>query len=236
MPGIDGLQALAPEGWRVDLVRKKIRHIYFRVDPGRRTVRISAPEKISRSALDHAVSAKSAWLAKQMNTPLKMRRRSPEMISNGTTWYKGRAYPLIYKERSAPPRVDFSDENGVTVYTRPGAGAPKKESVLDNWYRDCLRKEVRKLLDVWEPVIGVTSNEFGIRRMKTRWGSCNVRVARIWINLALIRLDPVFLEYVVVHELIHLLEPGHNKRFYRLMDRFLPDWQQKKSALNTYIL
>lgn len=236
MQALDAVMAGAPEGWRVEIVRKKIRHIYFRVNPGRKTVGISVPVRISRSALEKAVSAKSAWLARQMNRPVIPGPLSPEMISKDTTWYRGRSYTLTYEERAEPPRVIFSDDAGITVYTRPGANSDKKKAVLDGWYRERLRRDVKKLLDVWESGIGVTAKDFGIRRMKTRWGSCNVRAARIWVNLALIRLDPVFLEYVVVHELIHLLEPKHNKRFYGFMDRFLPDWRSRKTALNTYTL
>ncbi|MCG8620319.1 MAG: M48 family metallopeptidase [Desulfobacterales bacterium] len=234
MQALDTVLSLAPEGWRVDIVRKKIRHIYFRVNPGHKTVRISVPVRINRTALSKAVSAKTEWLLRQMNRPVK--QGAPEMISDDTTWYKGQAYPLTFEERSKPPRVVFSDDDGFTVYTRPGAGSDKKKAVLDGWYREQLRHEVKKLLDVWAPAIGVAAKDVGIRRMKTRWGSCNIRAARIWVNLALIRLDPVFLEYVVVHELIHLLEPGHNKRFYGFMDRFLPDWRSRKTALNKYTL
>ena len=236
MQVLEHVMTLAPEGWRIDIIRKSIRHVYFRVDPGRKKVRISVPKSIGRTALAAAVSTKSAWLLKQMNTPVEVPDVSPEMTVTDTAWYKGRPYPVRFVRRPEPPGVIFADADGITVHTRPGSSAKKELAVLDTWYRNCLRSDIQTFLDIWEPRIGVHAAQFGIRRMKTRWGSCNVRAARIWLNLALIRLDPVFLEYVVVHELVHLLEARHNKRFYSLMNRFLPGWKSRKKSLDQYRL
>lgn len=234
---LDALREAAPEGWRLDLVYKKIRHIYFRVDPRCKTVRISLPRGIGRPGLKAAVAAKTGWLLRQMNAPEQRFRASPEFLTTDTTWLRGRAFALAAAENPGPAGVVLrEDPAGIVVRTRPGTTGEKQREVLDRWYREQLRADVRGLLEVWEPRMGVRAADFGIRKMKTRWGSCNVRARRIWVNLALIRLDPTFLEYVVVHELAHLLESGHNRRFYGFMDCFLPGWKSLKAKLNQYRL
>ncbi len=112
------------------------------------------------------------------------------------------------------------------------AGTPEEEALLYRNYRDQLRALVPPLLDRWQPVIGVSITAWGLRRMKTRWGSCNTRARRIWLNTELARHPPACLEYVLVHELVHLLERGHNSRFYAHLDRFLPAWRDSRAHLN----
>ncbi len=101
-----------------------------------------------------------------------------------------------------------------------------------NWYRKQLKPRIARFIESWEPVLGVSIDQFGVRKMKTRWGSCNIGAKRIWLNLALIKYPEKYLEYVVVHEMIHLIERGHNQRFKSLMDRFVPNWRQLKKELN----
>ncbi len=228
--------APAPQGWRIEILRKQIRHIYFRVFQDKKLVRVSAPLRVRQAVLDAAIAAKAPWLLKQVHTRKTRPRISTEMQAGDTAWYKGRACPIVYMETSGPGRVVMDPDRRLRVYARPGATPEKKQHLLSQWYRNRLKVEIRLLLDKWEPVIGVTAREFGVKKMKTRWGSCNTRAQRIWLNAALIRLSPCYLEYVLVHELVHLLERGHNPRFYGFMDRFLPGWKRLKDALNQYIL
>ncbi len=236
MPDLKVFMALAPEGWRLNIFYKKIRHIYFRVYPDKKLVKVSAPYRIKNAALNAVISAKSAWLLKQINAPARVPLVSPEMQTKDVAYFKGQSYPLIFLDRQAPPKVVLDENQGILVYTRPGALEEKKQAVLSQWYRTCLKAEIQKLLGKWQPVIGVHAEDFGVKKMKTRWGSCNTRDRRIWINLALIRLSPCYLEYVLVHELVHLLERYHNQRFYGFMDQFIPQWKQLKVALNRYSL
>jgi predicted metal-dependent hydrolase len=115
---------------------------------------------------------------------------------------------------------------------RPGADQDQRAALLDTWYRNELRVRITALVRIWEPVIGVSVAEWGVRRMRRRWGSCNIRARRIWLNLELARRPAACLEFVVVHEMVHLLERGHNRRFYLFMDRLLPDWREVRAALN----
>ena len=117
------------------------------------------------------------------------------------------------------------------LHVRPGASAGERQRALSNWYRQELKALIPPLLARWQPVLGVQAAEWGVRSMKTRWGSCNIRARRIWLSLELARKPVECLEYVVVHELVHLLERGHNQRFYAYLDRFLPTWRLARTAL-----
>ncbi len=236
MPDLKVFMASAPEGWRLDIFYKKIRHIYFRVYPDKKLVKVSAPYRIKNASLNAVILAKSAWLLKQINTPRPIPVAPTQMQTKDVTYFKGKSCPLVFLERPAPPQVVLDGSGQIQVYTRPGASEEKKQAVLSQWYRTCLKAEIQKLLDQWEPVIGVNAEDFGVKKMKTRWGSCNTRDRRVWINMALIRLAPCYLEYVLVHELVHLLERYHNQRFYGFMDQFLPQWKRLKVELNQYSL
>ncbi len=115
---------------------------------------------------------------------------------------------------------------------RPGTGRDKREQFLNYWYRRHMKLLVPGLISQWEPVIGVQAVDWGIKKMKTRWDSCNVRDHRVWLNLELAKKSPPCLEYVLVHEMVHLLERHHNERFKALMDRFMPQWRLYRDELN----
>ena len=106
---------------------------------------------------------------------------------------------------------------------------------MTEWYRKELRELIPPLIAKWEPILGVRVNEFGIKKMKTRWGSCNPEVKRIWLNLELAKKSPTCIEYVLVHEMAHLLERSHNETFVAYMDKFLPNWRAIKAELNGLI-
>lgn len=234
----------APDGWSLEILRKTIKHIYFRVYVDGKKVRMSIPRQVDDQTLSRVIQDRAEWIIKQTAKPVAQRQSlggpnggPDDGPGNGDTcFFKGEKYGVAVLEKKAPPQVIFAPDRGVTLQVRPGATREKRDQVLSQWYRDCLRQEIQTLLDKWEPCIGVKVHIFGIRQMKTRWGSCNIQARRIWINLALIRLAPCFLEYVLIHELVHLLERGHNKRFYSFMELFVPRWKELKKELNQYAL
>ncbi|MDD9304193.1 MAG: M48 family metallopeptidase [Desulfobacter sp.] len=234
MRDLKAFLASAPDGWSIEIIKKNIRHIYFRVYPDKKQVRVSAPRAISSDDLKAAVSAKSPWILKHICFPRKTIPLAWETPSSQKVYFKGQAYALVDCQSPSSAQVVLDPEKGVMVYSRPNASDDKKAGLLLQWYRDCLDQEISILVDKWVPVMGVTLGQFRIKKMKTRWGSYNTRANRIWINLALIRLSPCFLEYVLVHELVHLLEPSHNARFYGLMDQYYPDWPKVKARLRQY--
>lgn len=236
MANLNSFLAPVPEDWRLDIIYKPIRHIYFKVYPGQKTIRVSAPVHASRDMIAKAIRSKSGWLLKKINTPVRQITPVSRMQSSQSCYLWGQAYALVYETEQGRPCVQLSPKESILVRTRPGASMDKKTEVLNQWLRKCLNAEVQGLLEKLESRMGVSAAEVRIRKMKTRWGSCNTRVGRVWLNAALVRLDPLLLEYVMVHELAHLIEPSHNNRFYSILDRFLPDWKTLKSRLDGFDL
>jgi predicted metal-dependent hydrolase len=141
---------------------------------------------------------------------------------------------LCVRESSSERRSVRLDVDGLLVmHIAPGATRETRIALLDEWYRRQLRDRIPMLITAWEPVMGVSVAEWGVKRMRTRWGSCNPRARRIWLSLELARRPIACLEYVVVHEMVHLLERGHNRRFYAFMDQFLPDWRSARAELRS---
>lgn len=142
-----------------------------------------------------------------------------------------RVYLLDVVEVNAPPTVQVNHHK-LVLRVRPGTDRDKREAVLYAWYRRQLKAQIPPLIAKWEPVIGVQVTDWGVKRMKTRWGTCNIQAQRIWLNLELAKKPPQCLEYVLVHEMVHLLERHHNERFQSLMDQFLPQWRHDRDLLN----
>lgn len=148
----------------------------------------------------------------------------------------GQRYRLRVHERDAPARVAVRGVASLDLFVRPGAGAEQREATLLHWYREQLKDLIPPLLEKWQAILGVQAIHWGIKKMKTKWGSCNVKAGRIWLNLELAKKPVVCLEYIVVHELVHLLERNHTERFNALMDGFLPDWTSRRALLNSGVL
>ncbi len=187
--------------FHIEIVKKKIKNIYFRVYPLKGTIVVSAPAHLDAETINRAILAKKDWILRQVNKRPVMQPLPEKTYINGEEFFfKGR------------------------------------EALLDDWCRKEIKKSILLILEKWQPLIGVRIRQFGVRKMKTRWGSCNINAARIWLNLKLIHLPPQFLEYVTVHEMVHLLERGHNARFKGFMDRFIPDWRNLKKELGKFSL
>nr|NJM04694.1 M48 family metallopeptidase [Desulfobacula sp.] len=150
--------------------------------------------------------------------------------------FKGRAFPLKVIEQDQGKPACIFQEDHIRLMVKPGSTPFDRQGLIDGWCRKEMQQALPLVIDKWEPLIGVKVCRFGVRKMKTRWGSCNTHAARIWLNLSLVHLPPRFLEYVTVHEMVHLLERGHNARFKGFMDRFIPDWRNLKKELKSYRL
>jgi len=147
---------------------------------------------------------------------------------------KSTAYraPLIFLEEDFPPKVVVRNKQYIEFYIRPGSDIAKREQVMTDWYRTNLKAITLSLIEKWEPVMGVQVDDWWVKLMKTKWGRCNIQARRIWLNLELIKRPPRCLEFIVVHEMVHLLERKHNERFVELMSKFLPQWRQYREELN----
>jgi len=226
--------AIAVAELRVEVHRKPIRHLYIRVDRGDGRVRVSAPAGMAEAAVQRAVAARLGWIRRQRQR-LAARPTSPghAFVSGETHWVAGRRCTLRVIERRGPAAARLSGPATLELRVPPGAGRVRREAVLERWYRQSLAARVPGLIEAWQPVMGVRVAEWRIKRMTTRWGSCNIRDRRIWLSLDLAKQPVECLEYVLVHEMAHLLERRHNARFHAFMDRFLPDWRARRARLDS---
>ena len=173
------------------------------------------------------------WIRRQQNGFEQQDRQSQrEMITGESHFVQGRRY-RAGRDRARGAGFGQSVEHQDPGIAGPaGTGRDQREAVLHRWYRQRLRQRIPQLISQWEPEIGVTVAQWGIKRMKTRWGTCNVEARRIWLNLELAKKPASCLEYILVHEMVHLLERHHNERFRELMDRLMPLWREYRAELN----
>jgi len=217
----------------VEVLRKPIKHLHLGVYPPHGRVRVAAPLAVSDEAVRLAIVDKLGWIRRQQATFNAQPRQSPrEMVNGETHYFRGRPYRLRVVAGPGPARVAL--RGGGTMELRAGenTGAEQRHRALQDWYRQRLREVVPALVLKWQSRLGVQPSGWGIKKMKTKWGSCRAETGRIWVNLELAKKPPECLEYIVVHELAHLLERRHNERFAALMDGTLPGWRLRKDELN----
>lgn len=215
----------------LDLQRKEIKNLHISVLPPEGKVRVSAPLKLSDTAIRMAVVKRLAWIRQQQADFAAQPRQSEREMCTGETHYLwGRGYRLDVVQ--APVSSVKLKASKIVLCSREGITPEKRQMILQDWYRAILRKRVEPLIQQWQERIGVTASFVGIKRMKTKWGSCNPSTGRIWLNLELVKKPPECLEFIIVHELVHLLERHHNERFKALMQQHLPKWPEYRRTLN----
>jgi predicted metal-dependent hydrolase len=225
------------DGITIEVVRKKVKNLNLTVRPPHGEVRISAPRRVSSAEIRAFALSKREWIRKHQERmreraidPSRDRSASPEYMHGESLPVWGQAYPLAVSVTTGSAHVEWTRDRPL-LKVRPGATVDERRSAVEAWYRDQVRSAVPSLLERWEPELGVKVGGVQVRRMKTRWGSCTPTRRTIRLNSELAARPPELLEYILVHELVHLLEPSHNGRFYALMDRYLPDWRERKAAL-----
>lgn len=219
------------DGLVVEVVRKKIKNLHLRIFSPQGQVRVTVPMRVDDQAVRQLVMSKFDWIkTKQTEIAARPQPRPRQMISGETLDFLGQAYGLNIIEHKGANRVELMDGR-LNLYVRPKTAVARRAALLDQWYRRQLKSWIPELLARWQPIIGVQAADWGIKKMKTRWGSCNLRARRIWLNLELAKKPFACVEYVLVHELVHLLEPRHNARFYQLMDQFLPQGYLSQARL-----
>ena len=147
-------------------------------------------------------------------------------------YFLGRRYRLRVHEHNAPPKLAIRGIASLDLFIRPGTTIEQREAILLRWHREQLKMLIPPMLEKWQPILGVQVADWGIKKMKTKWGSCNAAAHRVWFNLELAKKPVQCLEYIVVHELVHLLERHHNERFTELIDKHIPLWRQYRDMLN----
>lgn len=199
-------------------------------------VRVSTPQDMNEDAIRMFVITKISWIKKQQEKFKNQPRQSErEYVSGESVYLWGKRYRLEVVYSNQCNDVQIKGER-LILQVRETGTADQRANILNAWYREHIKKEIPPLIEKWQRMIGVEIAGWGVKNMKTRWGSCNAKAKRIWLNLQLAKKYPQCLEYVVVHELVHLLEKKHNKAFVAYMDLFLSDWQITKDELNGLIL
>lgn len=214
----------------VEVERKQIRHIYLHVRPGARVL-ISAPLRFTDAEILSFARTKTDWLIRQLESMKHVRvRKEPQYESGEIIHFWGQPYELAFlpdKSRS----LSFRD--GKANLVMPGnASRRMRERFVKDQMKLRLHRAIAMRLPVWEKDMGLYARSFSVRDMKSRWGSCNIATAQLTFNSELVRLDPICLDYICVHELAHLRHSRHNKAFWNLVAAHIPDWKQTRAALN----
>lgn len=215
-----------------EVTRKAIKHVHLSVLPPVGKVRVAAPQGMPLDTIRLFVVSKLGWIRSQQRKLQSQPRETPrEFLNKESHFLWGKRYLLEIRHAEAAPLVELSPRK-LYLQVRPGADRARCEAVLDAWYRQQVRDAVPSLLDKWEPLLGVKANHVFVQRLKTRWGGCAPDSGNIRLNTDLAKKPPACLEYILVHELVHLLEPTHNARFVGLMDLYLPNWRHLRRQLN----
>jgi predicted metal-dependent hydrolase len=216
----------------VDVVFKDIKNIHLSVYPPDGKVRISAPTRMNLDTVRVFAISKLGWIKQQQDKLRSQNRETPrEYLDRESHYVWGKRYLLKVVEGNAAPGIELK-HNAMVLRVRQGTDEEKKQAMVEGWYREQLKTAVADFIARWEPLIGVKVGAFFVQRMKTKWGSCNPINRSIRLNTELTKKPPECLEYIVVHEMVHLLEPTHNARFIALMERFMPNWRMFREQLN----
>jgi predicted metal-dependent hydrolase len=227
-----GSAYLTIAGIDVDVVRKDIRNLHIGVYPPVGRVRVAAPLRLDDDAVRLALVQRMPWIRRQRDRLQAAERQSlREMVTGESHYAWGNRYRLNVMERPGTAHVEV-DGDRLLLYIPSATSTEKRRELLDRWYRSQLRLAIPNVIARWEPALGVTVLRWTIRRMRTKWGSCNRGTGHVSFNLELAKKHPDSLEYIVVHEMTHLLERGHGPRFTKLMDGFMPDWRSRRDQLN----
>jgi predicted metal-dependent hydrolase len=222
------------KGLPVQIIRKGIKNLHLGVYPPHGRVRVAAPLRVSDNAVRLAVIGKLGWIKRQRaRFEAQPRQSVREMVSGESHYFLGRRYRLHVVEHTGAGTVELRNKSTLELRVRPASTARQRNRILHQWYRQQLKALIPPLIEKWQAVLGVAVAEWGVKKMKTRWGTCNIEVRRIWLNLELAKKPVQCLEYIIAHELVHLIERNHNDRFISLMNRHLSNWHRHRQVLNS---
>ena len=223
---------LTVSGIDVDVVYKDIKNLHIGVYPPMGRVRVAAPDRLDDDQVRLAVVSRLPWIKRQRDQLQAAQRQTiREMVTGESHYVWGSRLRLKVIERPGRAHIEV-DGNRLLLFAPAAMTTEHRREVLDRWYRDQLRRAIPDLIEKWERKMRVTVPRWSIRRMKTKWGSCNRETGHIWFNVELAKKHPECLEYLAVHEMTHLLERSHGPRFTKLMDKHLPDWRARRDQLN----
>lgn len=227
-------EKIAVSNFEIDVVRKNIKNMHLAVYPPDGRIRLAVPKDTDEEVLRLFAISKLSWIKKHIkNFKEQDRETERTFVSGESHYYQGNRYLLEVIEHKGYGKVVLSGNKKMRLFVKPDAPTEEKARVVKEWYRKQLKKQIPELLEKWEKTIGVNANEWGVKLMRTKWGACNTDAKRIWLNLELAKKPKICLEYIIVHELVHLLERNHNDKFIAYMDQFMPKWRQHRDVLNS---
>jgi len=221
----------------IDVVRKDIKNLHLGVYPPAGRVRIATPLRMNDEAIRLYAISKLHWIKKQrLKFENQARETKREYVSGESHYFEGHRYLLNVICQNAAPKVVIRNKKYLDLYVRPNSDSAQRARIITKWYRQRLKDKLPALIEKWQTIIGVQIDAWEIKQMKTRWGTCKAESKRIWLNLELVKKPNQCLEYIIVHELVHLIERHHNAQFIALMDKFMPQWRFHQTELNQRIL
>jgi len=227
-----GSAYLTVRGIDIDVIYKNIKHLHIGVYPPAGRVRVAAPTRLDDDAIRLAIVQRLPWIQRQRKELANATRQTTrDMVTGESHYVWGMRKRLKVVERPGRAHIEI-DGDRLVLYVAPGAAPEQRRAVLDRWYREQLRGSLPDLISHWEAELAVTVPKWTIRKMKTKWGSCNRENHNVWFNVELAKKHPDCLEYIVVHELTHYFERTHGAAFTALMDKHLPDWRARRDELN----
>lgn len=218
----------------IEVTKKNIKNVHLSVHPPNGQVKISAPKKMTDDDIRLFVMSKVPWIKKQQRK-FKNQERIPEREykSGESHYFGGQQYLLnVIYQNSNKSKVEIRNNKYIDLYVKEESSKEKREDIMKEWYRKQLKSIIPPLIQKWEETMNLRVNEWGVKQMKTRWGTCNINAKRIWLNLELAKKAPHCLEYIIVHEMAHLIERGHGDKFKAIMDRYYPNWKNVNAELN----
>ena len=226
------MQQISLGEFSADVILKDIKNVHLSVLPPEGHVRISAPERMDLDTIRVFAISKLGWIKKQRLKLQEQHRETPrEYLDRESHYVWGSRFLLTCIEEDRPPRVELSGKR-IKLHVRPASDERNRQMVLAAWYRNQVRTTAVPFIEKWQSTLDVTVAKLFVRTMKTRWGSCNSERRTIRLNTELAKKPVECLEYIVLHEMLHLIEPTHNARFQALMKQHMPNWQLRRAALN----
>jgi len=221
----------------IEVVRKEIKNLHLAVYPPDGHVRVAVPLHVTDDNIRLAVISKLRWIKKQQaHFRAQARQSMREMVTGESHYLWGKRYRLEVVERWGAHEIGIKNNTWLRLYIRPNTSRANRERVINEWYRTELKKSIPPLIEKWEEIMGLQVSEWKVKKMKTKWGSCNANAGRIWLNLELAKKPVECLEYIIVHEMVHLLERRHNEQFRAYLEQYMPNWKLYRDELNHYPL
>jgi predicted metal-dependent hydrolase len=217
---------------RIEVVYKPVKNLRLTVYPPDGRVKVVAPRNMTADFIRHFVASKMAWIEKKQDRRRHLAALQEKAEPENFQFFWGVPHRLVVVERRGNPAV-MAEDRVLTLYVRPGADREKRQAALDAWRLKVLKETAPALIEKWESIIGVKTTALYVRKMKSCWGTCNCARRIVRLNSELVKWSPECLEYVIVHELIHLITPAHNRFFYCLLDWYMPAWKTIRGRMNT---